>query len=163
MMERGIEMSPRDVVDSMREYTSSEYKVNMDSVIITHSMIEDILGYILGLMVFFITTGMCIITALDICYITIPSFRIAVKNKLWDGTTSVKFRFISKDAVNAVERGDMEGNQPIKLYVMSRLKSYIFCAIILYIIIAGSNTIIPFMGKIVGAIIQVLRNIHLIP
>lgn len=156
-------MSPKDIVDKMREYTASEYKVNMDSVIIAHGVIEDILGYLLGLMVVFIISGMFIITALDICYISLPAFRIAVKNKRWDGTTSVKFRIISKDAVNAVEMGDIGSKQPLQIYVMSRIKTYVICAVILYIIIAGSNTIVPFMGNIVSGIVQVLHNIHLIP
>lgn len=156
-------MNPLEIIAGIKDYTSSDYKVNIDTVIVARGFIEDVTGYILGLMAFFIVVGMAIITALDVCYISIPAFRIMVKNSRWDGTTSVKFRVISKDAVNAVEYGSLEnGMIPLQIYLKSRIKTYIICAILLYVIIAGSNTIIPFIAEVVSGIVSVINNLHLL-
>ena len=96
-------MDPSTVIDGIREYTGNGYGVHMDSLIIAQSTIYDIVGFVLGLLAFFISIGMFLITALDVCYITIPIFQDKVRSQRWDGSRGSKVRFISKDAVEAVE------------------------------------------------------------
>lgn len=156
-------MDPSTVIDGIREYTGNGYGVHMDSLIIAQSTIYDIVGFVLGLLAFFISIGMFLITALDVCYITIPIFQDKVRSQRWDGSRGSKVRFISKDAVEAVELAyTIDNGSAIGSYLKKRVKTYIICGVILYIILIGSNTLVPIIANIVLSILRALSNIHIV-
>lgn len=156
-------MDPSEVVNGIREYTGNGYGVHMDTLIIAQSTIEDVLGYILGLLAFFIGLGMMLITALDVMYITMPIFQDSVNNKRWDGSQERKIRIISADAINAVERATTDGSgSAMKLYLKSRVKTYIICGVILYLLLAGSSVLIHIVTKVVLGILNSMSNVHIV-
>lgn len=150
-------MNPSEVVDEIRQYTNNGYGVKMDDVLIAQSVIYDVVGFILGVLVVLIVVGMSIITALDICYITIPMFQDTVVHKRWDGSTdpNARVRFISHDARIAVNAAATQetGKSALSIYLGRRIKTYCIAAVVLYIAIAGSSVIVPLISKIVTGIL----------
>lgn len=158
-------MDPSDIVDGIREYTGNGYGVQLDTLIIAQSMIYDIVGFILGLIAFFIVVGMGLITALDVAYITIPMFQDKVRDERWDGSKGHgKVRFISNDARTSVEQAatSMTGKSSLVVYIKKRTKAYVFCAIVLFICLRGSSVLVPIISNIILDILRGIANIHIV-
>lgn len=157
-------MSPTEVVESMREYTNNFHGVELDTIILAQSTISDIVGFILGLIAFFIAIGMGVITALDIAYITIPMFQDKVRDEKWDGSRGHgKVRFISNNARIAVERAStqVDGNSALKIYLKGRVLAYVISAVVLYICLAGTGVVVPIIARIVSEILNAFGSISI--
>lgn len=156
-------MKPSEVTDAIREYTGNGYGIQLDDLIIAQYTIYDIIGFILGLIAFFIILGVGLITALDIAYITIPMFQDKVRTERWDGSRGYKMRFISNDARDAVDEATTrpEGKTALSIYLRKRVKSYLICGVVLYICIVGSSTIVPIIANIVLQVLKVFKSVHL--
>lgn len=150
-------MNPSEVIDGIRQYTNNGYGVKMDDVLVAQSVIYDVVGFLLGVLVVLIVVGMSIVTALDICYITIPAFQDTVIHRRWDGSAdpNAKVRFISHDARIAVKAAAMQetGKSALSIYLRRRVKTYCIAAVVLYLAIAGSSVIVPLITKIVSGIL----------
>ena len=130
----------------------------------------------LGFVVIFITTGMTIFSAFDLCYIAFPVFR----NKCEDAKQSAaanggrgnamaknsggetKLRFVTDDAVFAVSSTEtaQTGKNPFLVYFGKRLISYIVLAILLFILLTGNITIFTDIAiKAVSGILEVIQGI----
>lgn len=156
-------MKPSEVTEAIREYTGNGYGIKLDDVTVAQYVIYDVIGFILGLITFFIVVGVGLITALDIAYITIPMFQDKVRAEKWDGSRGYKVRFISNDARDAVDEAatKMNGKTALGIYLRKRVKSYMICGVVLYICIVGSSTIVPIIANIVLQILKVFKSIHL--
>lgn len=154
-------MTPFDVVDGIREYTG-ESGVDVKNLKVAENVINDITGYILGLIVFVISLGITVITALDVAYITLPLFQEKVQNKRWDGSNGLKsFRLISNDARLAVNEASTisSGKSALSIYLAKRIKTYMICGAVIYICLGGSGAITPFIAKVVRAILDAFNII----
>lgn len=155
-------MNPSELIDGIREYTNNGSSVYLDNVREAEYMIQDITGFILGLIAIFISFGMTLISALDICYITIPVFQDMIKDKKWDGSPDgSNFRIISGAARVAVETTSGTGESPLKFYMKKRIGMYCFCGLVLSIAILGFGTITGIVSNIVLSIVEGLRRVGL--
>lgn len=158
-------MNPSDIVDGIRDYTGNGYGVQLDTLIIAQSMIYDIVGFILGLIAFFIVVGMALITTLDVAYITIPMFQDKVRDERWDGSKGHgKVRFISNDARLAVEQASMmsTGKSALWIYIKKRIIAYMICAVVLFICLRGSSTLVPIIANIILDLLKGFSRIHIV-
>lgn len=102
---------------------------------------SSIISFVLGILVYGILVGVPLITACDIAYITIPTFR----NKLIETNLGKpgRFKIISDDAYYAMEESDLsEGKHPLRLYFRKRVKTYILIAVLITIVVGGGWPII---------------------
>lgn len=137
-------------------YEDIPYDVDFGLLTGVIEAIRYIASYLLGLVGVFIITYMTIITVIDIAYITIPAFQEVCRSRNWDGSQDmekVKFKIISKDAYNAVEkailkRQDGKYGNTILIYIGARLRMYFIAGIVLSILVLGTE---PFM--------RVIRNV----
>lgn len=130
----------------------------------------------LGFVVIFITTGMTIFSAFDLCYIAFPVFR----NKCEDAKAEVgmsggkgnalaksngsgtKLRFVSDDAVYAVSSTEtaQTGKNPFLVYFGKRLISYVVLAVLLFILMTDNITVFTDIAiKAVSGILEVIQGI----
>ena len=140
-------------------YEDVPYSVDFETLKLVQSMTKDIVGVLLGITAGIIIIGMFIITALDIAYITIPPLQSYARGKNWDGTlyNGKKFRLISKCAVQAVQQGCTGEKSSISIYFVLRLKSYIIAAVVLFIIIGGSQTIVDVVAYLLSGLLKALK------
>lgn len=148
-------MNISEVTDGIREYTGNGSGVHMDTLLIAQNVIFDVVGFLLGMLVFFMAVGMVLVTSLDIMYITIPVMQDRVKDLRWDGSRKGKPRIISKDAGFAVEQSTISGTPALGIYLKKRIKTYCIAAVVMYICIGGSNMIVPLISKVV---LQILKG-----
>lgn len=157
-------MNPSEIVDNMLDYTTAGKRANMDAVMIAENTIYDVVGFIAGVIVVLITVSLTVITALDIAYITLPTFRSFARERRLDqskGTAEEKgkYRLISSSARLAVERQAVSQGKETALvmYLKMRVKAYILVGIMIYISIAGTNVLMPLAIKITRGIINAFR------
>ena len=152
-------MSASDVANGIREYTQSDSGYYLDAIQDAQYVIYDITSFILGVLTFFIVWFMFLITALDICYITIPIFQEKVRQERWDGSPGgSKFRIVSNAARIAVDTGNSQGVSPLKIYLKKRIAMYCICGIMLYISFVGFNVIVNLVTHIVLQILNALSQ-----
>lgn len=159
-------MNPADIVDGVRKYTGNGYGIQLDTLIIAQGVIYDVVGFLLGLIAFVIVIGMALITTLDVCYLTIPMFQDKVRDERWDGSKGHrKIRFISNDARLAVEKAatGQTGRSALTVYIKKRIISYCIAAMVLYICLAGSNTIVPAISNVVLTFLKGMSGIEIVP
>ncbi len=148
-------MNPTDVANGIREYTTAS-DIDIADMKEIQNIIYDVSGYILGLIVTVLCLGITVITALDICYITMPSFQEKVRNHNWDSGSTGKLRLVSNDARISVNKANTSstGTSALKIYITSRIKTYMILAIVIYLSLGGIYGIIPLVVKIVRAIMS---------
>lgn len=148
-------MGVNDIRQNLIDYLTVEgYKVDMIYVYHTAEVISDVTGLILGIVAYSIVIFMTLITAVDICYITIPVFRQGVKRARWDGTNERNLSAVSKDAINAVEESYTSclNKSAISVYLRSRITSYFIAVFVLFLILGG----IGYIQNIVEVIVREL-------
>lgn len=149
-------MDTQEIREGILEYVSGDYSVDMLMIYNTAETIGDITGIILGIIAYAIAILMTLITVVDICYITLPVFREAVKKLRWDGTNDRGLSAISKDAFSAVEEVytmSLE-KSPLSIYIKSRLMTYVIAVFVLFIILGG-------MGYVKDIVVLIVRSILL--
>lgn len=142
--------------------TFKDVPYNIDFAWLTETLngVGNIAMFILGVVGWFIIMAMSIITALDIAYLSMPTFQDLVRRKNWDGSQAErKFRVISKDAVKAVlineERGRESGSIPI--YIRLRIKTIFICGVLLTILVMGPGSVIGVITKVVQPILELFK------
>lgn len=119
--------------EEYKEYSSDirmlQFKQAVDNVTF-------IINTILGVVVWALTIGMVIVTAVDVMYITIPLIRSKISEAHLHKRG--KFRLVSYDAEKALELAALNGDiSPLKQYLKLRLKAHIFTAVMLAILLTG--------------------------
>lgn len=125
---------------------------------------------LLGLITTIVVLQMSILTALDLCYIAIPTMRNFMSDKAAegnqvvakkDGNGGVKLRFISDEAQYAVEQAtNNQGSSPWGTYFKSRILSYIFLAVAMVILLTGNITLITdLIVKLVSGLMSVIQGL----
>jgi hypothetical protein len=128
-----------------------------------------ILNTVLGVIVVAVSLGMTLFTGIDICYIVFPVFRGKMDDAKSSGNSMVgkqdkktgetKFRFITDEAVYAVNSANVEesGKNPLVIYAGKRALSFIVVAIVLFIFMTGNITLFTSLAlKLVSGILDVL-------
>lgn len=131
---------------------------------------EPVINLVIGILAWLIVILLPLVTALDVCYITIPFVREkgedarASGNKMMtktgkDGQT--KLRWISDEAQYAVSDIDLEsGSSPLKKYLMKRIGAFVMVAIILYLLIGGQITVVTQLAvRLVSGIMSILSSL----
>ena len=154
-------MNPREVISEIRQYTNNDYIAQLKDIIEVQSAMEDIVGFILSLIVTVIIIVLAIVTLLDICFITMPVFQDAVIHKRWDGSIdpNARVRLISHDARIAVQQSMTQatGKSALSLYLSRRIKTYCVSAVVIYIALTGSSVLVPLIAKVVTSIVEVFN------
>lgn len=130
------------------------------------------LELIIGVIVVAITLGMTLFTSMDLAYIAFPTFRNKAETAKQsggqggfgggmvkkDGNGESKFRWITDEAVYAVEAGTMDsGSSPWVIYLKKRVAAYIFLSIVLVILLTGNISIITSIAvNVVNGIMNIL-------
>lgn len=128
------------------------------------------INILLGLITTVVVLSMQILTALDLCYIAIPTMRNFMSTKAAegnavvgkkDGNGGVKLRFISDEAQYAVDQAaNNQGRQPWGIYFKSRILSYIFLAVAMVILLTGNITLITdLIVKLVSGLMSVVQGL----
>lgn len=148
-------MNTDKIIEQIREYTGVGYGIAMDDVLYTQIVVEGWLGFILGVMIWVIAVGMALVTAVDVAFITIPTFREIARRKRWDGTSErTRARLISNDARDAVEEScNLDESSALVLYLKKRAKTYIFVTVVVFVLAVGTNSIVQVASKIITGIL----------
>ncbi len=155
-------MKVNDIRQNLIDYINVEsYKIDMLHIYHTAEVISDITGLVLGIIAYSIAIFMTLITAVDICYITIPIFRQGIQRIRWDGTNERNFSAVSKDAINAVGESYTSclNRSAISIYLGSRLISYIIAVFVLFLILGGIGYIQNIVEVIVRALLMATMGI----
>ena len=130
-----------------------------------------IINLVLGLIATVITFGMAISSALDIMYIAFPVFRNKTEDAKANGTGmmvkrdsngNAQLRWVTDDAQYAVKVTVAEGNgaSPWGVYFKKRVMSYVFLAIIMFILLTGNITLITDIAvRVISGIMSVLTDL----
>ena len=124
----------------------------------------------LGFVTTVVVLAMQVLTALDLCFVAIPTFRNFLSDKAAegnslagkkDGNGGMKLRFIQDEAQYAVEQAtNNPGMQPWGLYLKTRVVSYIFLAVAMVILLTGNVTLITDLAvKAVSGLMNVISGL----
>ena len=136
-----------DVLNTLNESTTPD-------VLLLRQVIEkteEIMGITLGVLVWALIVGVFVVTAIDLIYLNLPNLR----QSLEDMNQVSRIRFISHDAINALNQGYVGNDKsPNQLYCGKRMKTYVATILIVVIMITGTwDIILDFLVKIATIII----------
>ncbi len=119
------------------------------------STITNVVAFILGLLAWFLATFLTIVTAMDVLFLTYPIFQDYMIRK-WDHKKMNGIRLVSEDARLSLEESHSSGEHPLVLYLKKRIKTYLFAATLLVIIITGGDDlrmfIVDMLLRLLGAL-----------
>lgn len=119
------------------------------------STITNVVAFILGLLAWFLAAFLTIVTAMDVLFLTYPIFQDYMIRK-WDHKKMNGIRFVSEDARLSLEESHSSGEHPLVLYLKKRIKTYLFAATLLVIIITGGDDlrmfIVDMLLRLLGAL-----------
>lgn len=134
-----------------------QFDIKWDKIMELQANIENITGFILGLIAFAIVISVALVTACDIVYLTFPTFQQFAHKMNWDGTVdSKKIRLISPEARNAnIEAATrLTGKSVIAVYMRKRFKMLCISVTVLVIILLGHTLVIDIVVNIVVGILK---------
>lgn len=155
-------------VQKLDEYYSLEADTEAASNLV--SGLKGPISTFLGLLVVFITVGMTIFTAFDLCYIAFPIFRGKMDDAKANGTKiatrtndkgETKLNFITDDAQFAVIASEtaQTGRNAYLIYFKKRVISFVILAVLIFILLTGNINIIVNIGiKLASGIIEAISN-----
>lgn len=108
------------------------------------STITNVVAFILGLLAWFLAAFLTIVTAMDVLFLTYPIFQDYMIRK-WDHKKMNGIRLVSEDARLSLEESHSSGEHPLVLYLKKRIKTYLFAATLLVIIITGGDDLRMFI------------------
>lgn len=132
---------------------------NYESVYSAELMVQRFFGFVFGVMLVLVVFLSFLVTVIDVVYITSPIFRESKFARKWSGerdTSRFKFRFISFDAVSAVEESavDSAARSALSLYMKKRAATIIKLGIIVGLLTLGSGKIVAIVAKFVIPLLQ---------
>lgn len=127
------------------------------------------INLVIGLIIVVVTAGMTFFSACDICYIAFPVFRNKCEEaKMKGGTGTGKgangetiLKFVTQDAQYAVQEGNLEnGKSPWSIYFGKRVASYIFLAIVIFILMTNNISLITQLAlNLVSGVMDVIQGL----
>lgn len=108
------------------------------------STITDVVAFVLGLLAWFLAAFLTIVTAMDVLFLTYPIFQDYMIRK-WDHKKMNGIRIVSEDARLSLEESHSSGEHPLVLYLKKRIKTYLFAATLLVIIVTGGDDLRMFI------------------
>lgn len=131
---------------------------------------EPAINLIIGVLAWLIVILLPLVTALDVCYITIPFVREKGEDAKASGNAMMtktgkdgqtKLRWISDEAQYAVSDIDLEnGGSPLKKYLTKRIGAFVMVAIILYLLIGGQITVVTQLAvRLVSGIMTIISSL----
>ena len=108
------------------------------------STITNVVAFILGLLAWFLAAFLTIVTAMDVLFLTYPIFQDYMIRK-WDHKKMNGIRIVSEDARLSLEESHSSGEHPLVLYLKKRVKTYLFAATLLVIIVTGGDDLRMFI------------------
>lgn len=165
-------IAKKSVVDSKIGDMGIGFNVSADveQAGVALSGVEEFASVVVGILVYAVTIGMTLFTAVDICYITIPVFRNKCEDAKQSGgamaktnsqTGETKFRFVTDEAVYAVTTCSIEtGKQPLGVYLKKRIWAFVLLGIVLFILLTGNiQLIVNIAVNVVAGLIEALSNL----
>lgn len=167
----GDRKSVSDVKNDITNMLKDDFNVSADVGKASKALdgFKETTGIIIGILSYAVIIGMGLFTALDVCYIVIPVFRVFYNDSAESGSKvtsktgkngEAKLRWISDDAVYAVKVATIEeGKSPIKVYLFKRIGAYITVAIVLFMLLTGNMQIFVNIAlDLVSGIIEQLQE-----
>ena len=112
---------------------------------------EEVMGVVLGVLVWALVVGVFVVTAIDLLYLNLPNTR----QSLEDINSISRIRFISQDAINALNQGYVNNDKsPNQIYCGKRIKTYLATILVVVIMVTGTwDVILQFLVKIATIVI----------
>jgi len=145
-----------DYLDSIKEMLEIPYNVDITSVAEASFLIGNIVSVLLGLAVCLLLMLFTLVTAFDIAFLVIPAFRDRIIQMRIDGTRDNILRFVSRDAINSLERSYIEDRSALSIYLSTRIKAYVISVIILLIFVGYFDYVENFISTVVKGILTVV-------
>lgn len=152
--------------------TGLELKADIDGASKLLSGLSKPLSMFLGVVITLITTGMTLLTGLDLAYIAFPPFRGRCENMKQEGkmvargrtekSGETKLKFISDEAEFAVNNTEtaQTGQSPVIVYFKKRAIAIIMMAIVIFILLTGNfDVVINLALKLVEGALQMIKDI----
>lgn len=128
-----------------------------------------VINVFLSGLVIIITAAMTVFSALDIAFIAFPTFRNKCDELKANGGTGtktdssggVKLRFITDEAVYAVEQAQAmtTGKNPFAIYFSKRIVSYLLLAVMIFILLTGKITLFTDLAlRLMSGILNIISG-----
>lgn len=140
-------------------FSDIQYDIKWDKIMELQANVENITGFLLGLIAFGIVVFTTLITACDIMYLTFPPFQQFAHKMNWDGTIDEKkFKCISPQArdanIEACTR--TTGISVIGIYMKKRFKMLLISTTVLVFLLIGNDAIVSIVVDVVVGFLKAL-------
>lgn len=170
------DVSANDVLEAGKDtinniYDKSFLAPNVDGANTILAPLKPYISTVMGIVLTLVVSLMGVLTALDICYLAMPAFRNFLAGKVAEGGSSAmtkrnsstgetELRFISDEAQWAVNKSTEAQTSPWGAYFKSRILSYVFLAVAIFLLMTGNISIIVDLAlKLIGGLMSLLTNI----
>ena len=141
------------------DYGDVANSFNYESVYSAELMVQRFFGFIFGILLVLVIFLSFLVTVIDIAYIASPVFRESRFARKWSGErdrSRFKLRFISFDAVSAVEESAVSSGDrsALSLYMQKRAVTIIKLGVIVGLLTLGSGRIVAIVAKLVIPLLQ---------
>lgn len=155
-------------ISDLDEYYSLEADTKTASDLV--SGLKGPISTFLGILVTFITVGMTVFTAFDLCYIAFPVFRGKMDDAKANGTKGItrtnnkgetKLNIVTEDAQFAVISAEtaQTGQSAYLIYFKKRIISFVILAVLIFILLTGNINILTNIGvKLASGILEAINN-----
>lgn len=168
ILNKSKSLKGQEQIDQLDEYYSLEADTKTASELV--SGLKGPISTFLGILVTFITVGMTVFTAFDLCYIAFPVFRGKMDEAKANGTKGItrtnnkgetKLNIITEDAQFAVISADVAntGQSAYVIYFKKRVISFVVLAVLIFILLTGNINILTNIGvKLASGILETINK-----
>lgn len=145
------------IIEGIEKYANEPSTTNVLQLKTAVDLVTYIVNLVLGIIVWGLVVLFTLVTVMDLLYLTIPFFRSSVqKTGLAGREKKTGLRLVSHDADKAIERAALkESVSPLVEYLKIRIKTYVFVACMLTVLLCGGwEWIKDFLQPIVVAIVS---------
>lgn len=152
-------MSVSDITDAIENKVASDGSVDRITLLEGTGIISKVGSVLYGFMITIILILVPIVVTLEVIYICFP----VIRNKIDDlavkvathGVAQKTIEFTLGDAMRAVKEAEttQTGKSALWIYLVAKLKSIMFIAFILALVLKGSGTIVNFVARIVDSLL----------
>jgi len=137
-----------NILDKINDLIETGVPVDVLALKRTLQIIETVTNLLLGVVVWGIFVLLIMVTALDVCYMTIPIFKNKMSTIGWDKAGG--FRIISIDAQKAVEELYLFGKLALAVYLKRRTTSYIVIGVVVTFLLSGGWEMMMNINKMMS-------------
>lgn len=168
IMNKAKSLKGQQQIEDLDEYYSLEADTKTASDLV--SGLKGPISTFLGILVTFITVGMTVFTAFDLCYIAFPVFRGKMDDAKANGTRGItrtnnkgetKLNIVTEDAQFAVISAEtaQTGQSAYLIYFKKRIISFVILAVLIFILLTGNINILTNIGvKLASGILEAISN-----